>query len=346
MTGRHTVLQAIPASSSRVAIGDLDGDHRNEIVACGPDALTVLDASGKKLAQLTIVDGIQKLVVADLDSDGSAEIYAGWGQTREHMDTKARFSVLHFGAGALREENIVTPATTRQDVVSIVPVFEDRTMYLMYFESKYIVASVRVWRDRQTWIVQEAPPTFRMASSFARGDVDADGYQELVIGRVYGDDVGLDGDASVNTSRRGLTMTIPTTRGVRSAAVIDGAVYLGDGWHKNYGTEARGLFSRATFDVSTNAFVTKIIEDTPGQYAIEAIIPATIENRRVIVTQGTKYTRAFRPNGDKWEAVTFAGLARDVAVGDLDGKPGDEILILGETAEIVSLEGATWSPIP
>jgi hypothetical protein len=345
LPGKRTTLAAIGDKTWRAAIGDLDGDHKNEVVVCDSDFMTVLDASGKKLGELKVVDGIQKLVVADLEGDGKAEIYAGWGQTRDHMDTKARLSVLYFNQGLLREEQILQPATTRHESVSILPMLDTKTIYFSFFDSKYMVSTVLLAHEGKSWTMKPALQ-IRMASSFARGDVDGDGKPDLVVGRVYGDDKGVDGDAFVQGMGSDAKRTmIPSTRGLRSIAVVDGAVYMGDGWHQNYGTLGRGLLSRSK--IVGGAFVTNTIEDTSGQYALEAIIPATVDKKRVIVTLGSHYTRAFRLNGDKWEAVTIAGLARDIAVGDLDGKPGDEILILGDkTTEIVNLEGTTWSPIP
>jgi hypothetical protein len=345
LPGKRTTLAAIGDKTWRAAIGDLDGDHKNEIVVCDSDFMTVLDASGKKLGELKVVDGIQKLVVVDLEGDGKAEIYAGWGQTRDHMDTKAHLSVVRFNQGVLREEQILQPATTRNESVSIVPMLDTKTIYFSYFDSKYMVSTVLLAHEGKSWTMKPALPQIRMASSFARGDVDGDGKPDLVVGRVYGDDKGVDGDAFVQGMGDAKRTMIPSTRGLRSIAVVDGAVYMGDGWHQNYGTLGRGLLSRSK--IVGGAFVTNTIEDTSGQYALEAIIPAMIEKKRVIVTLGSHYTRAFRLNGDKWEALTIAGLARDIAVGDLDGKPGDEILIVGDkTTEIVNLEGATWSPIP
>jgi hypothetical protein len=45
---------------------------------------------------------------------------------------------------------------------------------------------------------------------------------------------------------------------------------------------------------------------------------------------------------DRWRGLTVAGLARGIAVGDLDGVAGDELLILGDRSEIVSLRGVAW----
>ena len=219
-----------------------------------------------------------------------------------------------------------------------------KSVLLAYFDSKYNVTSVVAKRGAQTWEVSKIA-SIRMATSYARGDLDGDGALDLVIGRVYGDDKGLDGDAFV-LAQDGTRKRIPTTRGMRSLAIVDGdgdgrpEVFIGDGWHQSYADHARGLLTWARY--SGSELETALIEDTAGQYAIERIVPATIDGKPAIVTVGTNYVRVFQRAGDRWRGITIAGLARDVAVGDLDGVPGDEILIVGEHSEIVNLRGVAW----
>jgi hypothetical protein len=321
------------------AIGDLDRDGTNEIVIADAKTLRVIDAKGVQVASLPIDAGIQRLVIADLDGDGRGEIYAGWGQSREHMDTQAHVTVHRLSGRTLSEETIFSPTTTRQDVVALVPMRDAKSLLVAYFDSKYVVSSAVVSRAANGW--SSAPlAQIRMATSWARGDVDGDGKPDIVVGRMYGDDIGLEGDAFVLRSD-GTRVPIPTTRGVRSIAVIDGDVYEGDGWHQNYASSARGFLTHAHY--ANGAFATDLIEDTEGQYAIDEILPASVDGKSVIVTAGSKYVRAFRKSGAKMQAATIAGLAHDVAIGDLDGKAGDEILVLGDkTSEVINLGGATW----
>ncbi len=77
------------------------------------------------------------------------------------------------------------------------------------------------------------------------------------------------------------------------------------------------------FVTSVLALETELIEDTAGQYAIERIVPATIGGTPAIVTVGSNYVRVFQRAGKAWSRLTIAGLAREVAIGDLDGVPGD-----------------------
>ena len=83
--------------------------------------------------------------------------------------------------------------------------------------------------------------------------------------------------------------------------------------------------------------MSELVEDTPGQFEISRILPATINGQLAIVTQGDHYVRVFVRRGTAWQGTTIGGVVRDIAVGDVDGKPGDEILLVGDTSEVVDL---------
>ena len=334
---RRDLTTAIGAAT-RAAIGDLDGDGRRELVVADAQALRVIDAAGKQLASAPVSGGIQVLVTTDTDGDGRSEIAAGWGTSREHRDANARITLHRLRDGALVEEVVAEPATSRADVVAIEPVAENRTLLVAYFDAKYTVTSAIARRAEQGW--QLAPiASIRMATSYARGDLDGDGTPELVVGRMYGDDIGVDGDAFVLASD-GTRTPLPTTRGLRSLAIVGRDVFLGDGWHQDYGRQARSLLTHVT--KAADGFHAELIEDVRGQYAIERIVPATIGGAPALVTLGSHHVRVYRQQGGRWRGLTIGGAARDVAVGDLDGAPGDEIVIVGDTSEVVDLAGVTW----
>ena len=318
---RSTVAWANDAT--HCAIGDFDGDGKNEIALGNANEIRIVTRDGKPIANMPVSNGLQRLVVADLDHDHHDELYAGWGETREHRDGVARVTMIRLDANKLTESPVLEPTTTRQEIAAIVP--DDDGLLIAYFDSKYMVTSVLVSPGKPT----ETLAQLRTAGAYARGDVDGDQKPDIVVGRSYGDDLGVDGDAFVLASH---TM-IPTTRGVRAVAVVDGDIILADGWHQNYATEAKSLVTRAHW--TGTKFESTKIDEVPGQYAIESISPL---HGGGFVTRGTHQVRVYRQIAGTWQADRIGGAARDVAVGSLNGNFKDDILVLGTPSEIVSIQ--------
>ena len=337
LPGKRIDLTGAIGSAWRAAIGDFNGDKKREIVVVDSKQMRVIDASGNQIASAPVTSGIQVLVAADVDGDGKSEILAGWGLTRDFKDAKARITLHHVQGKQIVEQLIAEPATTRQDVTAIVPV-EKGALLVAYYDGKYTVTSAMAKQTGRTWKL-DTIASIRMATSYARGDVDGDGKPDLVVGRIYGDDKGVDGDAFV-LAPDGSRAKVPTTRGLRSLAIVGSDIFLGDGWHQNYGQNARGLLTRAWHD--KDGYHAELVEDTAGQYGLERILPAKIDGKQVLVTQGSHYVRVFAKNGAQWKGLTIAGPSRDIAVGDLDAAPGDEVLIVGDKSELVDLHGALF----
>jgi hypothetical protein len=328
----------------RVEIADLDGDGDRELVAIDAKLIRVFDATRTTVVSTSPVPGgILQLVAADLDRDKRSELYAGWGQSRDHMDAPASITTYRFEKGRLVEEPILKPTTSRNEVVALLPMLDTKELLIAYFDSKYMVTSTIASKGAQGWTAKTVA-SIRTATSYARGDLDGDGKPELVVGRVYGDDKGIDGDAFV-LAADGTRTKIPSTRGLRSLLALDSdgdkkaELFMGDGWHQNYGQHAHGLLTWGRAD-GKGGFATELIEDTPGQYEIMRTHPATIDGKLVLVTHGSQYVRVFWRAGASWKGLSIAGAVRDVAVGDLDGRPGDEIVLAGDTSELIDLSGA------
>jgi hypothetical protein len=314
LPGKRRDLDA--GKAYKAAIADLDGDGHAELVLVDGEAMRVVDRSGKELARAPVTGGIEVLVAAGRD------LYAGWGQSREHMDAHARVTRHRLDHGALREEQVLAPNTTRQDVVAIIPAGQD--LVVAYFESKYLVREVLL-KDG----VETDPVTLRMATAWAIGPMGT------VVGRLYGDAKGVDGDAFI-LAPDGTRTPLPTTRGVQGLAIAGNDIFVGDGWHQSYAAHAQGLLTWLRPEGGT--YRSQLIEDTPGQFTIFQIIAADLDGdgSPELVTRGNAYVRVYKRNGDRWQGQTIAGVARDIAVGNLDGT-GTEVVILGDHSEVVDL---------
>jgi hypothetical protein len=341
---RRDVSDAV-AGALRAVAADLDGDGRAELVLVDAEAIRVVNHRGVELSRASVHGGIQVLTAVDLDGDRRDEVAAGWGMTREHREATARVTLHHLAGEQLVEEVVIAPATSRHDVQAIVPVGPG-ALLIAYFESKYMVKSVRAVRRGRSWGLEDVA-SLRMATSYAFGDADADRRPDVVVGRVYGDDREADGDAFL-LAPGGDRVPIPTTRGVRGLALADvdgdgqAEIYLGDGWHRNYGRLARGRLTWARWEAGR--FRSDLIEETPGQYTIWHIVPADVDGdgRPEIVTRGSHHVRVHRWHDGRWHGLTVGGESRDVAVGKLDDHPGDDLLILGPRSEVVSLGLVRW----
>ncbi len=343
LPGKRRDVTALVGKAARAAIGDLDGDGKAELVVVDPDAVRVIDRAGSEVARAPADGGIQVLLTADLDGDHKAEIIAGWGESREHRDTAAKVTLLRLDKGKLAEEVVLAPTTSRNDIVAAIP--DGPRLVIAYFDSKYTVTKVTATHAAAGWTTSD---TFgsRMATTWGLGDLTGGGHPSLIIGRLYGDAKGADGDVFA-LAADGSRTTLPTTRGVQSLAVADtdgdgrAEVFVGDGWHQNYIQNAQGLLT--WIRMIDGAPRAELIEDTPGQYAINQIVVADVDGdgKPELVTRGNSYVRVYKRTGDAWRGLTIAGPARDVAVGDLDGG-GNAILVLGEHSEVVDLHGVTW----
>lgn len=327
-------VTALVGDALRAAIGDLDGDGQSEIVLVAAGWVRVVAPAGTELARMPAPGGIQVLSVDDLDGDGRGEILAGWGKTVPRRDGMTRVSVIRLEGRALREEVVAAPGTERHDVVAILPLRRgpEPELFIAYFESKYMVRSARAVRRQGAW-TSEPVALLRTATSYAWGDVDGDGEPDLVVGRVYGDERGADGDAFL-LRPDGSRVAIPTTRGVRGLALADtdrdgtAEIFLGDGWHQDYGRRARGLLSIAT--PTGSAFETQILDPGETQYTLWSIHPVDLDGdgRPDLVTRGSSAVTLHRKMPAGWRTTRLAGETRDLAIGDLDPCPGPELLLL------------------
>lgn len=329
---------ALLRGALRVAVADVTGDGGAELIVVTAAALRVHSPDGTLRGELPIERDIHALAVATLD--GRPTIVTGWGRGLQHPEASARVALFRLEADRLVEEVVLEPETERPEVVSVIA--QNNELVVSWYQSKFMVETARATRQAQTWSLASTA-VIRMATSAAIGDVDADGAPDLVIGRVYGDATGVDGDAFV--LRGDQRIPVPTLRGVRGLALVDldsngvPEIYLGDGWHQNYGAIAKAQLSRATWTGSgfTTQLIDTLVDD--GEYVVWDIVAASTDGAApdalVARTNLGAYLYLFRDG--LWYRGTLGARVEAIAVGDLDGEPGDEVVLAGDGAQVVSL---------
>jgi hypothetical protein len=329
------------ANDARMAvIADVAGTGEPQIVLASASTLRVITRDGRELASRDVPAGVQVLGAADLDGEGVA-ILAGFGRDRDHPRGEALAAIYRLRDGRLDEAPIVTPQTERAEIVALEPWPRDGRidLFVAYFDSRYHVTSAIARQSATGWTL-EPLARLRMAMSYALGDVRGDGSRSLVVGRVYGDDLLEDGDAFL-LEPSGARLPIPTTRGVRGLVLTDldgdgrAEILLGDGWHRDYGTIARGQLTVARLGPS--GIASETVVSIPGQYTLWQLEPMRVGDEVVVIARGSDGVFAIRRERNGWTHTALAGEARHVAVGELDGAPGDELLVLTDPPEVIRL---------
>lgn len=312
-------------NAKRIAAGNLDGNAGPELVLVDHEWLRVIDLQGRERARHQAPGGIQVLHVADIDHDGRAEILTGWGRTRDHRDASARASLYRLEGDTLIEDIVLEPTTERAEIVELLPIPNAKAPRLLvaHFASKYMVQLAHAQRNADGWALSPID-TIHMATSVALADLDHDGRDDLVIGRVYGEGPDGEGDAFL-LRPNGTREPIPVVGGVRSLAVadLDGDAQLelliGDGWNRDYGRVARARLTRAWWN--GGAFETELLEDSQGQYTIWEILAVDLDRDASpeIVTRGSAQVRVLARAGGRWRTTKVAPACDDLLALELDG---------------------------
>ena len=207
-----------------VAVADLDGDGRDEVVRVRSGAASWWDRKAE-------LGGLPQAVGrGDVDGDGKEEALIATGMGREAMDAPARvWAIGAEQATLLWERRTVRSQVTDLHVLPDPGGGPDR-VFLVAFDDERTVQGGWL-RQGQLEVQHEAALALRMLP-VASG---------LLVGRLYGDEARSPGDLTlVGAGPR----TVPTLRGVRAlaAADLDGDGQedwlIADGWHFAYGQQA------------------------------------------------------------------------------------------------------------
>ncbi|HJZ85855.1 MAG TPA: hypothetical protein VKN99_11825 [Polyangia bacterium] len=305
---RREPAPAVLGAPERVALADLDGDGRPELAGADGAHLVVVRPDGSRAAEAPALGAPQYL---EAGSVGDARaVVMGWGMDRAHRDAHARLVAYFWEGGSLRPEIVAEIDTTRQDVAALRlvnwPGMGAGVLYGL-FDSKYFVRVGFATRRGGAWRQRELG-RIRMASALDL--VHADAGARVAVGRVYGDELGQDGDAFL-LGDGGARIPLPTTRGVRALVAQDGELFVGDGWHREYGQKARGLVTR----ISLAGPHAELVEDTQGQYSVHKLALADLDGcgSAELIGLGPSYLRIWKRAGGRFIGRTVASSVPDFA---------------------------------
>lgn len=322
-----------------VAAGRVSGSVHDDLIL-GKDSVIfvykIIRDSAQLLYKNTFNKEIRELTVADVNNDGKNDIVLlnGWSGYKDD-EVSINILICHKGNWLTRE--IYSKSSPRPQ-----PVFLEvndlngdgnNEIIASYFESKYMVETVVLSENSGDWTVETAYVD-RMA--MAR-DVGLLGENEpvQVVGRVYGDSIGETGDAYIlkGNDRHDLGVY----RGVRAAIRIgdgnnDGTneIYVGDGWHQNYGKMARARLSVITTDGGDTHY--SLIEDIKGQTDVGQIEIADItgDGENELIVSGNLSARIYKFDNDQWKVFSDTSLkSGQLIAGNISGNKKKELIIAG-----------------
>ncbi|MDP3451958.1 MAG: redoxin family protein [Bacteroidales bacterium] len=309
-------IKGFPQGVQVVALGNLFGDTKDELILGSDSTLyicKVLKDSAVVLFSHSFDKPVLKLVTGDADNDGKNDLVLITGYTK-YTDSDVKVYIVKYydkepgvNGGNWSVSELYTKASERPQplYLEIADIDNDSKNEIIasYYESKYMVETVMISFSSGNWS-SKIFLTERMSTAFDIGKINERNL--FLVGRVYGDSIGDEGDAYILDGK--VKTDLSVRRGVKSAIKAgdgnnDGKneIYVGDGWHQNYGKIARGRLA-----VIGEGLTYRLIEDIKDQTNIDQIEIYDIDGdgKNEVITSGNRYFRIYRYTG----------------VGDSDGR--------------------------
>ena len=187
------------------------------------------------------------------------------GLGRDNLSAPIRVMVF---MGADPKGRVVFERSGERNQVNAI-LWRNGKLWLNFFTSKYITTIGYLTPT------PSGPWSFTETASIRMGDsLDVVG-DLAIVGRSYGDIQGQDGDLLLfNGAERSL---LPSYRGVRSVRVVGDAanhrIFIGDGWHMNYGQLAQGRLSVVSKRPNDSRYALQILDYDPTTTDFRRLIP-------------------------------------------------------------------------
>lgn len=201
------------------------------------------------------------------------------GMGRDNLSAPIRVVVF---TGADSKGRVVFERSGERNQINAI-LWRDGKLWVNFFTSKYITTIGYLSP------IQSGEWAFTEIASVRMGDsLDVVG-DLAIVGRSYGDIQGQDGDLLL--FKGGERTLLPSYRGVRSTRVVGDAanhrIFIGDGWHMNYGQLAQGRLSVVSKRPEDPRYTLQILDYDQTTTDFRRLIPFRSSGHEYIAAQGS-----------------------------------------------------------
>jgi hypothetical protein len=222
----------------------------------------------------------------------------------------AKLEVFEISSDLKRSQKIYQFDTTRSETNYIKQI--DDKLIINYFISKY-ETSIGYFKPDENgkWQYRESKKLRIATNMLAFQDY-------IVLGRMYGDQQGQDGDVLAGILDQEL-VTLPSYRGVysmSSSGLVGGrpeTIYIGDGWHQNYGQFAQARLSALKLNQEAGRYNLDLINIFRESYAVTRTEQID-EKNMLVVTNNFAYIAKL---GKDWSFTKIASQTDTYKLFDL-----------------------------